>query len=120
MADRFSRIRWEVARSLRSGRSRATRYPASVRRRAVVLARAENARGVPLAATARALGLRPRTLGLWLRSASRPRLRRVEVTEASPGTPAERGVGPTLFTPQGCRVEGLDLASLVRLLRELR
>lgn len=120
MADKFSRVRLQIARSLRGGRSRATRYSGSVRRRAVALVREELARGVALAATARALGLRPRTLGLWLRSHPRMRLRRVEVAESSQGVPAEREVGATLVTPQGYRVEGLDIASLVRLLGELR
>jgi hypothetical protein len=119
MADQFSSLRATIGRSLRGGRSRATRYPASVRRRAVVVARAESARGVAVAETARALGLRSRTLELWLRG-TRARLRRVEVAEVSPGAPAEREVRATLVTPQGYRVEGLDLGSLARLLRELR
>ncbi|MCI0410553.1 MAG: hypothetical protein L0191_18670 [Acidobacteria bacterium] len=85
----------------------------------MVVAREEGARGVAVAATARALGLRPRTLGLWLKHDRRPRLRRVEVT-ASPEVRVEQKTRGTLFTPQGYRVEGLEHAALVRLLRELR
>jgi transposase-like protein len=118
MADQFSSLRLQIARSLRGGRRRATRYPATARREAVRLARAEKARGIAVAATARALGLRPRTLGLWLRSW--PRLRRVEVTAALPEPRVEPEARGTLVTPQGYRVEGLDLAALVRLLEALR
>jgi transposase-like protein len=120
MADRFSSLRLEIARCLRGGRSRATRYSGAVRRRAVRLTRSESARGVAVAATARALGLRPRTLRLWMGRPARIRLRRVEVTPTSPRPPVERETAPTLVTPQGYRVEGLELSSLVRLLRELR
>ena len=120
MADRFSSLRLQIARSLRGDRSRATRYPATTRREAVRLARAESARGVAVAATARALGLRPRTLGLWLRSHRGPQLRRVEVIEASSPQPVEPEARASVVTPQGYRVEGLDLAALVRLLQELR
>ncbi|PYQ09656.1 MAG: hypothetical protein DMH00_12570 [Acidobacteria bacterium] len=120
MADRFSSLRLEIARCLRGGRSRATRYAGLVRRRAVRLARSESARGVAVAATARVLGLRPRTLRLWMGSQQRTRLRRVEVTGGPVTAPADREISPTLVTPQGYRVEGLDLGALVRLLRELR
>ncbi len=120
MADRFTSLRLQVARSLRGGRSRATRYPVTARREAVRLARTESARGIAVAATARALGLRPRTLGLWLRSHRRPRLRRVEVVEASSRQPINSEARVSVVTPQGYRVEGLDLSSLVRLLQELR
>ena len=120
MADRFSSLRLQIARSLRGGRSRATRYSPTTRRRAVRLARAESARGIAVAATARALGLRPRTLGLWLRNDRGSRLRRVEVIEAPTPQPLDPEVRASVVTPQGYRVEGLDLGTLVRLLQELR
>ena len=40
MADQFSSLRAQIMCSLGGGRSRATLYPASVRRQAVVVARA--------------------------------------------------------------------------------
>jgi hypothetical protein len=59
-------------------------------------------------------------LGLWLRSDRGSRLRPVEVIEASSPRPVDPEVRASVVTPQGYRVEGLELSSLVRLLRELR
>jgi hypothetical protein len=44
----------------------------------------------------------------------------VEVIEASFPRPVDPEVRASVVSPQGYRVEGLDLAALVRLLRELR
>jgi transposase-like protein len=73
--------------------------------------------GVSVAAIARELGLRPRLLRLWLKAPRvKPRLRRVTLENTSP-SPAT--VTPTLVTPHGFRIEGLDVAGLVTLLRGL-
>src|SRR5437899_10469291 len=97
----------------------AVRYTPDLRRRAVGLARRRRRAGVAVAAIARDLGLRPRALRLWLQAPrSRPRLRRVAVS-AMPEATAPRDGLSVLVTAQGVRVNGLDLATLVALLRGL-
>lgn len=73
-----------------------------------------------MATTARELGLRSRALRLWLQEPrTRPRLRRVALETVPLRTMPISGP-PVLVTPQGFRVEGLDVAGLVTLLRGLR
>jgi len=97
----------------------AIRYTPDLRRRAVGIARQRRRAGVAVAATARDLGLRPDALRLWLQTPpTRPRLRRVAVS-ATPEPVAPTSGLSVLVTPQGVRVDGLDLATLVTLLRGL-
>lgn len=118
--DREARtFRHDAARHLGHRTGTAIRYTPDLRRRAVGIARRRCGAGVAVAATARDLGLRPRALRLWLQAPrSRPRLRRVAVTTA-PETTASRDGLSVLVTPQGVRVDGLDLGTLVALLRGL-
>ena len=118
--DREARtFRHDAARHLGDRTGTAIRYTPDLRRRAVGIARRRRRAGVAVAAIARNLGLRPDALRLWLQSPrSRPRLRRVAVT--APPVPAAPTSGlSVLVTPQGVRVDGLDLATLVALLRGL-
>jgi lambda repressor-like predicted transcriptional regulator len=90
-----------------------------LRAEVVTLARAGRAAGRSLSSLARAVGLSVPTLTGWLRRPAPGRLRRVTVAPSpSPAivAPARRLV---LITPQGFRVEGLDLATLGTLLRSL-
>src|SRR6266581_3980598 len=92
----------------------AIRYTPDLRRRAMGIAWRRRRAGVAVAAIARDLGLRPRALRLWLEAPrSRPRLRRVAVT-ATPEPVAPTSGLSVLVTPQGVRVDGLDLATLLR------
>ena len=113
------KFRRDAARHLGDRTGTAIRYSSDLRRRAVQIARRWSRTGVAVAAIARELGLRPRALRLWLQEPrARPRLRRV----ADAGLPAlmtPTGGLSVLVTPQGVRVEGLDLATLVTLLRGL-
>jgi predicted transcriptional regulator len=98
----------------------AVRYSKDLRRRAARFARRRRRLGTPVAAIARELGLRARTLRLWLQEpASPPRLRRVAVATEPENSGSARGVS-VLVTSQGIRVEGLDLQAVVTLLRGLR
>jgi transposase-like protein len=87
------------------------------RAEALEVARDLQSQGVAVARIARDLGVRPKTLALWLREKGRGRMRRVIV---GPGPVAEKPpVQPVLLTPHGVRVEGLDLDAVIHLLRSL-
>ncbi len=112
-------FRHDATRHIGDRTGTAIRYTPDLRRRAVVIARRRHRAGVAVAVIARDLGLRPDALRLWLQAPrSRPRLRRVAVT-ATPESSAPREGLSVLVTPQGVRVDGLDLATLVALLRGL-
>jgi len=119
--DREARkFRHDAAQHIGDRTGTAIRYTPALRRRAVGIARRRRRAGDAVAAIARDLGLRPEALRLWLQEpGSRPRLRRVAVT-AAPAITAPVGGLSVQVTPQGVRVEGLDLDTLVRLLRGLR
>ena len=97
----------------------ATRYPAAFREEAAFLARERRALGVPVSRISAELGVRSQTLTLWLRVAPKRRLRRVKVApDLSVSSPAP--VSSTLVVSVGAvKVEGLDLESIVRLVRAL-
>ena len=61
-----------------------------------------------------ALGLPARSLTRWFQQSAPPVLRPVTVRPDPP--PA---AGPVLITPQGLRIEGLDLDTLIAVLRLL-
>jgi len=111
-----SRLRLRIRQLTRGKQPRGRRYPASLRAEVVALARARQAEGVAVARIARELGLGARTLALWM-GRERPALRRVRLVR-EPEAAAGPGL-PVVHTPTGLRVEGLDLDSVVRLLRAL-
>ena len=108
MDERIRRLRTEAHHLARGRVPRAVRYPAAFLAAAV-------------ARVARELGLPTQSLGRWLRrppAAPGAPLRPVAVTperEAAPPPPA----GLVLLTAQGHRVEGLDRAGLIAVLRAL-
>jgi hypothetical protein len=108
-------FRRDAARHLGDRTGTAIRYTSALRRRAVAIARQRRGKGIAVAAIGRELGLRPQALRLWLQTPARPCLRRVAVATA----PVAAVDHPVLITPQGLRVEGLDTAGLVALLRAL-
>lgn len=110
-------FRQAAARHIGKRTGTAIRYTAALRRQALSFAERRRRSGVAVAAIARELGLRPRALRLWLKEPQvKPRLRRVTLENSS--TPPFTAA-PTLVTPYGFRVEGLDVAGLVTLLRGL-
>ena len=112
-------FRHDARRHIGDRTGTAVRYTTDLRRRAVGIARRRRRAGVAVAAIARDLGLRPDALRLWLEAPrSRPWLRRVAVT-ATPEPAAPTSDFSVLVTPQGVRVDGLNLATLVALLRGL-
>ncbi len=114
------RFRQDSARHLGDRTGTAIRYTPSLRRRALAFAHRRREAGASVATTARELGLRSRALRLWLQEPrTRPRLRRVALETVPLRTMPISGP-PVLVTPQGFRVEGLDVAGLVTLLRGLR
>ena len=96
------------------------RYPAELKALAVDHARQAQATGRNLAAVAKELGLSDQTLRTWIEAEHGGGLRPV-VIQPDPEEPPPITAGvPVLVTPEGFRVEGLDLAQLTSLLRTLR
>ena len=119
MDERIRQLRVRIHALHRGHAKTGTRYPGEVRAEVVTLARAGRAAGRSLRSLARAVGLSVPTLTGWLRRPTPGRLRRVTVAPSpSPAIVApERRL--VLVTPQGFRVEGLDLATMVTMLRRL-
>jgi hypothetical protein len=107
-------LRSQVVSLRNPARPKATRYGARVREQVVEVARAERRSGRALAGMAREIGLPVQTLSAWMRA--KPRLRPVEV--ASEPTAATPGAGLVVWAGE-VRIEGLDLAGVVRLVRAL-
>ena len=108
-----------AAQQLAHGKApRAIRYPARFRAAVVRLARAHRDRGRAVADVAHDLGLTAPTLIRWLEGPPAPQVRPVMIAPAAreeESAPAR----PVLITPQGVRVEGLDRAALIAVLRAL-
>jgi hypothetical protein len=113
------RLRAQVAHYTQGKSPTAVRYPARLRGEVLALARQRRAQGVGVAPIARELGVAPWTLALWLRRRS-PRVLRAVTVAPDPRPPGDPATPrPVLVTPQGFRIEGLDLPALVTLLRAL-
>lgn len=110
MTKRIRDLRASVRTFHRTRRGRRHPYPAGLRAEVVAAARHLDQ---PIARTARELGLSVFTLHDWLRR-EEPAMRPVVVAESP-----SRGTGVSLVTPAGFRVEGLDEAAAIRLLRAL-
>jgi hypothetical protein len=95
------------------------RYPVTFRTKAVTLARSRLAQGTPFFRVARDLGLPKKSLSRWLQhERPTPRLRPVAI-RPEPAPPRPLAANVVLVTPHGFRVEGLDPAGLVTVLRTL-
>jgi len=117
MKDPIRCLRREVAGVRVAARGSGHRYPEALRNKIVLHARPRRARGESLAAISRDLEVTAPTLQRWLSSSGSSGFRRVEVASAEP-MPAS-SPAPAVILPSGVRIEGLDLAGLVILLREL-
>jgi transposase-like protein len=119
MDERIRQLQYRI-RALHRGHARTgTRYPEDLRAEVVTLARANRTAGRSLSSLARAVGLSVPTLTGWLRRPGPGRLRRVTVAPSPSPALAAPARPLVLVTSQGVRVEGLDLAALVTLLRSL-
>jgi hypothetical protein len=119
MDDRIAKLKIRV-RALHRGRvASQVRYPEDLREEITVVTRAVQAAGRSMYSLAREIGVSAPTLIEWARQPVRRPWR--PVTVAAP--PAVSGtapqVSPVLVTPHGVRVEGLDVADIVTVLRSL-
>ena len=119
MTDDIRSIRREITRLKQDRRPTAVRYPETLRRKIIALARHRQAHGARLATIAREVGLTEWTVTLWLRKTTAPVLRAVEIVPTTSLAPAAITT-PVLITPQGVRIEGATIAALATLLRALR
>lgn len=120
MDRRSAQVRSQVQRLSRGKPRTGVRYPTTLGGDAVAIARERQAHGVALARIGRDLGLRPSTLGLWLRQAPQRALRPVRLApDPALAAPVALPARAVLVTPHGLRVEGLDLETLSMLLRAL-
>lgn len=118
MDDETRQLRSE-ARQLARGRApRGIRYSAAFRRRAITLVRERARQGVPVAQVVREIGLTTASIARWRQPRPTPRLRPVMLAAEAHPRPAP-AVGLVLITRQGLRVEGLDGAGLIAVLRAL-
>jgi hypothetical protein len=112
-------IRAELERLEERGRGRA--YPEHVRRLAVTYFRSRHDAGITIAEIGAELGIPWRTVYAW---AARDQKHELSTADFAPveilGAPAIRPPGPFVVEHRsGVRIEGLDLDSLVELLRRL-
>ena len=117
MDESIRRLRSQVSRFTQGRPRTGVRYSLAFRAEVAAVARRRVSQGVGLRQTAREIGVAPWTLALWVRQDGQPVLRAVTVvpdTEATAAPPQ-----PVLVTPSGFRVEGLDTAMLVTMLRAL-
>lgn len=117
MSERVSRLRQQASRFVDAGRPPRTRYPAKFREQVLVLARERRSQGLSLSRVAAELGLKAKTLSIWLRSPVRAAVRRVIV---APEVPVGREAGPVVVLAEGLRIEGLTVEGVAHLLRALR
>ena len=121
MLDSARCLRLQARRFENRRKPTGTRYSSVFRTAAAAHAHAEVRAGVAVARIARDLGLRPKTLTLWMRRMPASQLRPVGVERPVPMSTVVTTVEarPVLVTPSGVRVEGLDLDGIVQLMRAL-
>lgn len=122
--DRANRFREAAAELNRHREKKGWRYPAALRRLAVVYCREHRRVGRPWSEITEELGVSAVTLGRWLSSVEpevvsspSPVFHPVEVVEADvKAVPAVLRV----VTPGGLQIEGLDFAQVLELARSWR
>jgi transposase-like protein len=120
MDDRARRFQ-EAALEHNVGRSgRGIRYTKELRKEAIAYARSRQEKGYRLSKIADDLGLKSVTLARWLKQSQGSTLRPVEIlTTPHTDETAVATKGVTLTLPNGMRIEGLAVDSLVSLLRQI-
>lgn len=114
MPDHSARLRKAIQLSA-GATPRATRYPPDLHQEILTYVAEQSALGASVSATASALGLRTATLYLWRRQSHRRCMRPVHLVE--PTAAAATVARAVVITPEGWRIEGLDIDSIVRLIR---
>jgi hypothetical protein len=116
MDDRIGQLRSRLRPLIRGKTPTSIRYPPAVRAEVVGLAHQAQAAGISRGRLAADLGLPRWTITRWQRQAPRRALRRIAIgpEPAAAGPPPSPGL--VLVTPQGWRIEGLDLDTLLRVL----
>lgn len=114
MPDTTESICAQVART--RPRSPTQGFPAEVRARVGAWARAQREAGVSFESMATLLRVNPSTVREWAQRASTSTFLPVQIEAEPCHAPT---APPTLVSPRGYRVEGLDLAQLVSLLERL-
>jgi transposase-like protein len=118
MDDRIRTVQKRIRAVQREHPRGQTRYPPDLRAEIMTVVRAGRAAGRSIRRLARILGVSAPTLTTWLRAPSQGALR--QVTVAPETIPALAPPGRTvLVTPHGVRVEGLDVAGVITVLRAL-
>jgi hypothetical protein len=118
MDDRLRQVRTRLRAAARGKAPTGIRYPATLRREVVGLIQEAQAAGQGVGRLAKTLGLPRQTLLRWGQPAPGPLLRSVRVGSApAMASPMPMPAGLVLITPQGWRVEGLDVDTLLRVLR---
>ncbi len=118
MQTSIDRFRSEVRQLARGKAPRAVRYPVAVRDAAVALARPRVREGGSVRQVAQELGVSEPTLARWLQPCAPSVLRPVAVAP-DPEPERDDPAGLVLITAQGARVEGLNRAALIAVLRAL-
>ena len=124
MLDSARRLRLQARQFENRRKPTGTRYSAAFRSEVVTLARNRIADGVAVARIARELGLRSKTLTLWMRRVPASKLRAVRVERDPRPVPAPAAAATSdrrvvIVTPSGVRIEGLDLDGVAQLMRSL-
>ena len=123
MPDSSRRLRTQARRFENRRKPTATRYTDAFRAEVLPFAHKRISEGIPVSRIAGDLGLRPRTLILWLRASPAPKLRPVRVAREPRPMPESKSASSdsrlVVVTAAGVRVEGLDVDGVVRLLRSL-
>jgi hypothetical protein len=116
MDDQIRRLRSRLEALSRGRAPRGVRYPVELRAEVVGLAREAHGAGMGAGTLATQLGLASGTITRWGRHVPRQRLRRIRIAPTLPAV-MSRPSAPVLVTPQGWRIEGLDVATLLRVLQ---
>ena len=117
MDDRVAKLRTRVRALHRGHVGSQVRYPEDLRAEITAVTHDARAAGRSVFSLARELGVSAPTLFEWARPPVRRPWRPVTLSPQVPETPPP--VSPGLVTPHGFHVEGLDVAGVVTVLRNL-
>jgi hypothetical protein len=118
MDEQTRQLRTEARQLARGKAPRGIRYSVAFRRRAIALVRERARQGVPVAQIVREIGLTTASIARWRQPRPTPMLRPVVLAAEGRPRPAP-AAGLVLITRRGLRVEGLDAAGLIAVLRAL-
>lgn len=117
MTTSYSELRETIARN-RAGRPH-WRCPNALRERIVAFARQRQQAGETMTRIAEQVGLSVTCVRRWMKAGDGPRLRPVRIAETSSSPSSTSRDSLALITPNGYRLEGLNAATAVDVLRRL-